>query len=79
VTEPQPRIVAWTDHALVKAELLGVPRTDVEEAGLTGHDQRSRNTGAADWLVVAGRHAIAYNHPVGDELTALVITLWRQG
>jgi hypothetical protein len=69
----------WTDHALVKAEILGVPRADVEDAVLTRHGQRQRNTGAADWLVVSGPLAIAYDHPAGDELTSLVVTLWRQG
>jgi hypothetical protein len=79
VTELGPRLVAWTDHALVKAQLLGVPRADIEEAVLSSHGQRKHNTGAADWLVVSGRVAIAYNHPAGDELTALVVTVWRQG
>jgi hypothetical protein len=78
VTERGPGIVAWTDHALVKAQLLGVPQTDIEEAILSGHEQRRRNTGAADWLVVSGRIAIAYNYPADDELTALIVTLWRQ-
>jgi hypothetical protein len=78
VTESGPRIVTWTDHAVVKAQLLGVPQTDVEEAVLSGHDQRTRNTGAADWLVVSGRIAVAYNHPAADELTALIVTLWRR-
>ena len=65
------RLVVWTDHALVKAELLSVPRADIEHVVLTRHERRSRNTGAADWLVVAGRLAVAYNHPAdGDELTA---------
>jgi hypothetical protein len=72
-------VVVWTDHALVKADVLGVTRADVEDAVLTRHGHRRRNTGAADWLVVTGRVAIAYNHPAGDELTALVVTLWRQG
>jgi hypothetical protein len=75
-----PRIVAWADHALVKAQLLGIARSDVEDAVLEGHPGRSKNTGAADWLVVSGRLAIAYNHPVdGDELAALIVTLWRRG
>jgi hypothetical protein len=77
--DPGPRLVAWTDHALVKAQLLGVARADIEDAVLSGHGQRKLNTGAADWLIVAGRVAIAYNHPVDDELTALVVTVWRQG
>jgi len=55
-----PRIVAWTDHALAKAHLLGITRIDVEDAVLEGHPSRSKNTGAADWLVVSGRFAIAY-------------------
>jgi hypothetical protein len=46
-----PRIVRWTDHALVKADLLGCTRTDVEAAVLEGHSARMANTGAADWLV----------------------------
>jgi hypothetical protein len=52
---------------------------DVEEAILAGHARRRRNTRAADWLLLAGRLAIAYNHPDGDdELTAHVVTLWRR-
>ncbi len=73
-----PRIVEWTDHALAKAQLLSIARADVEEAVLRGHERRSRNTGAADWLVVSGRLAVAYNYPAHDELTALVVTLWRR-
>jgi hypothetical protein len=74
-----PRMVEWTDHALVKAELLGVTRSDVEHAVLDGHPRRTRNTGAADWLVRAGRLMVAYNHPHGDDgLTSLVVTLWRR-
>jgi hypothetical protein len=53
VTELGPRLVEWTDHALVTAQLLGVPRADIEEAVLSRHGQRKRNTGAADWLVVS--------------------------
>jgi hypothetical protein len=71
-------VVQWTEHALVKADLLGIARVDVEAAVLTGHHQRSRNTGAADWLVVSGRLVVAYNFPADDELTARVVTLWRE-
>ena len=71
-------MVDWTDHALAKAQLLGIARADVEDAVLAQHERRSRNTGAADWLVVAGRLAVAYNYPADDELTALVVTLWRR-
>jgi hypothetical protein len=53
-------------------------RADVEEAVLTLHERRSRNTRAADWLIESGRLAIAYNHPARDELTALIVTLWRR-
>ena len=73
-----PHTVEWTAHALAKAQLLGVARTDVEDAVLAGHDRRSRNTGAADWLVSFGRIAVAYNYPANDESTALVVTLWRR-
>jgi hypothetical protein len=74
----QPRIVVWSEHSLAKADFLGIARSDVEDAVLTGHRRRTRNTGAADWLVVAGRLFIAYNYPDGgDELTARVVTLWR--
>jgi hypothetical protein len=76
--DPEPRLVAWTDHALVKAELLGVPRTDIEEAVVAGHGARERNTGVADWIVTTRAFTIAYNFPA-DELTALVVTLWRRG
>jgi hypothetical protein len=74
-----PRIIAWSDHALAKAQLLGVARSDVEDAVLMHHLRRTGNTGAADWLVTAGRLVVAYNHPDnGDELTARIVTLWRR-
>jgi hypothetical protein len=74
-----PRVVAWTAHARVKAELLGVTRVDVEDAVLERYDQRTRNTRSADWLVTAGSLAVAFNHPdEGDTTAARVVTLWRQ-
>jgi hypothetical protein len=73
-----PHIVRFTDHALAKAEMLGIARTDIADAVLEQHSQRRPNTRAADWLIVTGRLAIAYNHPDrGDELAARVVTLWR--
>lgn len=71
--------MVWTDHALVKAQLLGIARLDVEDAILSGHDRRARNARSADWLVQSGRLVVAYNHPAGDEMTALVVTLWKRG
>lgn len=73
-----PRRIEWTDHALAKAELLGIARADVEDTILSQHERRTRNTGAADWLLVSGRLVTAYDYPAGDELTALVVTLWRR-
>jgi hypothetical protein len=79
VPPAEPRIVRWSDHALAKAELLGLPRADVEAAVLDRHHSRKANTGAADWLVEAGVLAVAYNHPDGDdEIAAFVVTLWRR-
>lgn len=75
---PAPRIVHFTDHALAKAQLLGIARSDIEAAVLERHGQRTRNTGSADWLTTAGRLAVAYNYPhEGDQLVALIVTLWR--
>ncbi|MGH2715977.1 MAG: hypothetical protein ACRDM7_19245 [Thermoleophilaceae bacterium] len=69
----------WTDHAVVKADMLGVARADVERVVLEGHRRRMHNTRAADWLVREGRLMVAYNHPHRDDaLTALVVTLWRR-
>ncbi|MGH2743859.1 MAG: hypothetical protein ACRDN8_15565 [Thermoleophilaceae bacterium] len=69
----------WTDHAVVKADMLGVARADVERVVLEGHRRRMHNTRAADWLVREGRLVVAYNHPHRDDaLTALVVTLWRR-
>ena len=80
VPPDRPRLVIWTDHALAKADLLGLARADVEDAVLDRYDERTRNTGAADWLVVIGRLAVAYNYPDdGDLTTARVVTLWRRG
>jgi hypothetical protein len=56
-----PSVITWTDHASAKAQLLGIARADVEHAVLGGHHERTRNTGAADWLLRSGRLAIAYN------------------
>jgi hypothetical protein len=78
MTEPAPRLVVWTDHALVKAQMLSLTLTDVEEALLGRHAQRTHNTGAADWLIRSGGLAVAYNYPADDELTVLIVTLWRQ-
>lgn len=75
---PVPHVVSWTDHALVKAEMLGAPRQEIEDAVLARHGVRTRNTGAADWIVMHRGWVIAYNHPAGDELTALIVTLWRR-
>jgi hypothetical protein len=78
MAESAPSHVTWSEHALVKAHLFGYARSDVEGLILTGHDRRRRNTGAADWLVVAGRLVVAYTFPGTDELTAHVVTLWRR-
>jgi len=75
---PEPRVVRFTDHAVAKARLLGIAMSDVEDIVLHRHSQRRRNTRAADWVTTSGLLAVAYNHPDrGDELTALVVTLWR--
>jgi hypothetical protein len=71
-------LVEWTSHALAKAEELSIPRSDIEDAVLERHHERTGNTGAADWLILADRLAVAYNHPDGDDwITARIITLWR--
>ncbi len=73
-----PTRVDWSDHALTKAELLGLARADVEEAVLSAHGRRARNPKSADWLVIFGQYVIAYNHPDGDDLeTARIVTVWR--
>lgn len=74
-----PSTVVWTDHALAKAQLLGIATSDIEDAILSLHEQRQRNAREADWLVQSGRLIVAYNHPEGDDQTALVVTLWRRG
>jgi len=76
---PAPRHVHWTDHALEKAALLGIARTDVEHAVIEQHHRRRRNARSADWLLTAGRLVIAYDHPDhADATRARVITLWRR-
>jgi hypothetical protein len=74
-----PRRVRWTDHALDKAGLLGIARTDVERAVIDRHFARRRNARSADWRVTSGRLVIAYDHPDHDDAsTARIVTLWRQ-
>jgi hypothetical protein len=76
---PAPRRVRWTDHALEKAAMLGIARTDVEHALIEQHHRRRRNARSADWLLSAGRLVIAYDHPDDADVTsARVITLWRR-
>ncbi|MGH2984567.1 MAG: hypothetical protein ACRDK5_09995 [Solirubrobacterales bacterium] len=67
----RPRRVRWTAHASAKADLLGVPRSDVEDAIIGHYQKRTRNPGAAEWRVRSGRFVIAFEHPDrGDETTA---------
>jgi hypothetical protein len=74
-----PRRVRWTDHALEKAALLGIPRSDVERVVVEHHRTRRRNARSADWLIVSSRLVIAYDHPDHDDLiTARIVTLWRR-
>jgi hypothetical protein len=60
-----PRLVGWTNRALVKAEVLGVTRRDVERVVLESRARADAQHGAADWLVSEGRLMFAYNHPHG--------------
>src|SRR5438270_620025 len=52
---PHPSRARWTDHAAVKADLLGIPHAYAEDAVLEHHAERTANTGAADWRVAVGR------------------------
>jgi hypothetical protein len=73
-----PSRVNWSDHALTKAELLGLARADLEETVLSAHGRRARNPRSADWLVSFGQYVIAYNHPDGDDPEAArIVTVWR--
>jgi hypothetical protein len=56
-------LIVWTDHALVKAQMLGLALTDVEERLLSSHAQRTSNTGAADWLIRSGGLAVRTTIP----------------
>ncbi len=78
MTKRRPSDVTWSEHALVKAHLLGYARSDVEELVLARHHHRMRNTGAADWVVRSGTLAVAYNFHGAGDLTAHIVTLWRQ-
>lgn len=76
---PRPTRVAWTDHALVKASVLGLARLDVERWIIEEHATRVRNAGNADWRVTHGRIVIVYNHPDGDDhAMARIVTVWRR-
>lgn len=75
---PSPSLVVWSDHAAVKAGLLSASMTDIEDAVLLNHPDRTANSGAADWLLRAGPWCIAYDHPADDDsTTAKIVTLWR--
>ena len=52
--------------------------TDIEDAVLRKHDERTANSGAADWLLRVGPWCIAYDYPSDDDsTTAQIVTLWR--
>jgi hypothetical protein len=78
MTAPRPHVGEWTAHASAKAQLIGLSRTEIEDAILTRHAERTSNTRSADWLLAHGSLRIAYNHPsAGDATIAKVVTLWR--
>jgi len=64
-------------HAVDRAEQNGWTPTDVSELVLRHHDQRRRNSGAAQWRIVAGAVTVLYDWPDGvDATTARVVTMW---
>ncbi|MGQ0805699.1 MAG: hypothetical protein ACT4PI_17790 [Actinomycetota bacterium] len=74
-----PERVRWTDHAYVKAGLLGAARPDIERAVLEQHHDRQSNPGAAQWRLSTGPWVILYDHPDRDDSTAArIVTLWRR-
>jgi hypothetical protein len=74
-----PRRVRWTDHAYVKAGVLGAARADIEQAIIDRHHARQINAGGAQWRLSTGPWIILYDHPDhGDEATARIVTLWRR-
>lgn len=74
-----PVRVGFSRHAERRLGALCATQHDVADALLAGHAQRRRNPRAADWLILAGRLAIAYNWPDRDDrTTALVVTVWRR-
>jgi hypothetical protein len=74
-----PQRVHWTDHASVKARVLGATLADTERAVVEHHDQHQRNPGAAQWRIATGQWVVLYNHPDGDDPTAArIVTLWRR-
>lgn len=73
-----PHRVRWTDHALEKAAVLGLPHADVERLLLERHRLRRRNARSADWRLTIGRVVIVYDHPDhGNAQAARIVTLWR--
>ncbi len=74
-----PKHVRWTNHAHVKADLIGAALTDIERAVVDHHRARQTNTGAAQWRISAGSWVILYDYPDGsDPTTARIVTLWRR-
>lgn len=74
-----PHRVRFTDHAVVKAAMLGYATADVVAVVLEHHEQRRRNRGAAQWRVEVDRLVVVYDHPDdADPGCARVVTLWRR-
>lgn len=64
----EPSLIRWTDHAAVKAALLGSTRSDVEASVLEHHSERRANAGAADWTVRVRRLVVACDYPDHDDV-----------
>lgn len=76
----RPHRVAFTDHAVDRADRYGVTQAEASDVVLEGHPRRVRNPGDADWQIRRGRLVVVYDWPdAGDDATARIVSLWLRG
>lgn len=67
----------WTIHAEERLSQRGLTRVRVESALRELHPIRETNDGAAQWRVDTGRFVVIYDHPNGEDTSAVrIISAW---
>lgn len=74
-----PSRIALTYHAQDRAAQRGISYHSIADLVLNHYQRRLRNPGPADWQLVGGGVAVAYDWPAErDQTLAVVVTVWEE-